>query len=101
MKNSFNPLEYQICYTKPLRLEEPWAWVQHIPFAFFVIDILRPELFVELGTHSGNSYCAFCQAVKELEIDTKCFAIDTWEGDSQAGFYGPKILMDLREYHDP
>ncbi|HEX6509990.1 MAG TPA: glycosyltransferase [Chloroflexota bacterium] len=77
------------------------AWLEHTPFAMYLIDLMRPRLFVELGTHNGISYCAFCQAVQETHSDTRCYAVDTWEGDPQAGFYGPEILAELRTYHDP
>jgi len=30
------------------------AWLEHIPFAFWVVDTLRPRKIVELGTHYGN-----------------------------------------------
>ena len=32
-----------------------------------------------------------CQARKEFGLDTKCFAVDTWAGDSQAGYYGDEV----------
>jgi hypothetical protein len=81
-------------------LAEPDAWAGHIPFAFWVVDALRPRLLVELGTHSGNSYLAFAQAVDRLGLDTACFAIDTWQGDAHAGHYGEEVFRELSHYHD-
>jgi GT2 family glycosyltransferase len=95
-----NPFNHPICFSEPLRIVEPLSWAEHIPFAMFIMDILRPRVLVELGTHSGNSYCGFCQAAKDLNTGTKCFAIDTWEGDVHAGIYGPEILADLKMHHD-
>ena len=96
----FNPLDHPICLKLPARVA-PSTWIQHAPFAMYLIDALRPRNFVELGTFYGVSYCAFCQAVKELELDTSCYAIDTWEGDPQGGFFGDEVLVDLRQHHDP
>jgi len=96
-----NPFEYRGCLARPLRLNSLSAWVEHVPFAMFAIDVVRPRLLVELGTHGGVSYCAFCQAVKELNLATECFAVDTWEGDAHAHFYGGDVLADLRAHHDP
>ena len=47
------------------------------------------------------THAAFCQAVTELDLDTACYAVDTWVGDPQAGFYGEEIYEELRQYHDP
>ena len=101
----FNPLDYPIVFARPQRVpNEPTvpnsAWLEHVPFALFIVDIAKPKLLVELGTHSGISYCAFCQSVKTLNIDTRCYAVDTWEGDEQAGYYPPEVLAELRSYHD-
>ncbi len=32
------------------------AWLEHSPFAFWLIDVLRPNKLVELGTHNGFSF---------------------------------------------
>ena len=73
----------------------PSAWLEHAPFAFWLVDALRPRLVVELGTHNGFSYLAFCQAVKNLDLPARCVAIDTWEGDAHAGFYGDEVFNFL------
>jgi glycosyltransferase involved in cell wall biosynthesis len=78
----------------------PSAWLEHAPFAFWLVDALRPTTFVELGTHTGFSYLCLCQAVARLEIPSKGFAVDTWEGDEQTGFYGDEVLTELAAYHD-
>jgi glycosyltransferase involved in cell wall biosynthesis len=101
MHVSLNPLNHPVLFSGPRRLTPFSAWHEHIPFAMFLIDLLRPNVFVELGTQSGDSYCAFCQAVQELDLGTRCYAIDNWEGDSHAGLYGPEVLADLRAHHDP
>lgn len=97
---TFNPLDHPVCFSPPARLAQS-AWIQHVPFGMTLIDLLRPATVVELGTHYGVSYCAFCQAVAELALPTRCYAIDTWTGDAQAGLYGPDVLADLRAHHNP
>lgn len=80
-----------------LRGDTP-AWVSHIPFAFWLVTALRPKCFVELGTHTGGSFSAFCQAVKTLGLDTRAYAVDTWQGDDHAGFYGDVIFNDVATF---
>ncbi|MEW6503877.1 MAG: glycosyltransferase [Chloroflexota bacterium] len=92
--------DYQICFLKPDRVSDS-AWIEHIPFGMFIVDILRPKTIVELGTYTGVSYCSFCQAVKFLGLETKCYAIDTWEGDEHSGYYDINVYDELEKYHDP
>jgi hypothetical protein len=82
------------------RLGTPSAWWQHVPFAHWIVCAFRPRVLVELGTYAGVSYSAFCQAVTRANLDTRCYAIDTWLGDAHAGFYGEEVFDDLSRFHD-
>ncbi|MDY4294406.1 class I SAM-dependent methyltransferase [Xanthomonas sp. LF02-5] len=74
------------------------AWLGHIPFASWLIEQLKPQSIVELGTHRGASFLAFCQAVDEQMLTARVFAVDTWEGDEHAGFYGEDVYNELHTY---
>ena len=74
------------------------SWAAHIPFAFWLVEATRPRLLVELGTFTGTSFCAFCQQVRRLGLDCMCYAVDSWEGDSQATFYDASVYDDLQAY---
>lgn len=89
-----------IAFMQPDRTVYPPSWLEHVPFAFWLTDVLRPRVFVELGTHSGNSYGALAQAVQHLGLDAAGYAIDTWKGDPQAGFYDESVFDDWKAYHD-
>lgn len=75
------------------------AWIEHLPFAFWLVDTQRPRRIVELGTHYGTSYFALCQAVAKLGLDTACYAVDTWKGDEHAGFYGEEVYSNVQVYN--
>lgn len=83
----------------PKSLQFPNAWVGHLPFAAWMIQEVSPKIFVELGTHSGNSYFSFCQSVVEADLSTKCYAVDTWQGDEHAGQYGDEIFAKVNAHH--
>jgi len=76
------------------------AWHGHVPFAHWIIHAIKPRTLVELGTHNGVSYSAFCEAVLQSGLDTRCYAVDTWRGDDHAGYYGDQVYLDLRRFHD-
>src|SRR5215470_1122752 len=87
-------------FWEPIRLARPGFWSGHIPAAFWLTKIVTPRVFVELGTHSGNSYSAFCQAVSQLGLATRAFAIDTWQGDEHAGFYNEDVHREFHSFNE-
>jgi hypothetical protein len=84
----------------PERLGALSGWWGHVPFAHWAIRAARPRVFVELGTHNGVSYAAFCQAVARCQLNTRCFAVDTWKGDAHSSFYGETVYEGFRAFHD-
>lgn len=81
-----------IMFTEPDFNYQPSAWIEHIPFAFFLIERLKPKTFVELGTQYGNSYFAFCQAINDLKLHTKAYAVDVWPSHNPAFYNGRKVF---------
>lgn len=75
------------------------AWEGHVAFAFYLMRELQPRTFVELGTYWGDSYFAFCQAVAEWRLPTRCIAVDTWAGDAHAGKTGEDVYRIVSAHH--
>jgi hypothetical protein len=82
-------------------LDKDSAWIQHTPFMQYLVEAQKPRSFVELGTHMGVSYCAACQTIADLKLNTTARAVDTWQGDEHASFYSSEIYATLQRYHDP
>jgi hypothetical protein len=76
------------------------AWHGHVSFAHWLVWATRPSQIVELGTHNGVSYAAFCNAVTRLGLKTKCYAVDSWEGDVHAGFYSNETYEDIKRFNE-
>ena len=84
----------------PELLEAGSAWISHAPFAFWLVESLRPRLIVELGVSQGYSYAAFCQAVRTLNLGCRCCGIDSWQGDSRTGSYDENAFLTIRKFND-
>lgn len=96
-----DPLFRPISLTRP-RLDIPSAWTDLVPAGMLLVDLVRPRVLVELGVKNGVSYCSFCQAVETLGLPTRCFAVDTWEGDPTTTISDHDATYErLRAHHDP
>jgi hypothetical protein len=75
------------------------AWTEHLYFGYDLVAQERPSQLVELGTDRGESYFAFCQSASENRTGTRCFAVDTWKGDAQSGFYDETIFKNVAAHN--
>ncbi|WP_347814334.1 glycosyltransferase [Alkalihalobacillus sp. LMS39] len=73
------------------------AWMGHRRFAYDLVKFMKPAVIVELGTQWGISFFSFLQAVKDENSPTKCYAVDTWEGDPHAGYYGNEVYSNVNQ----
>ncbi len=76
---------------------DTFGWLGHTHFAYDLISQYKPEKVVELGTHWGVSFFAFCQAAKDHSPTTKLYAVDTWQGEEHAGRYDEKVITLVKK----
>jgi len=99
LSSLWNP-DLELLFQRPARTGVSSAWYGHVPFAAWIMPVLRPRVFVELGTHNGVSYSAFCQAALRASLDLRCYAVDNWKGDEHSTLYGEEVYEDFRRFHD-
>ena len=81
----------------------PSGWLEHGPFAFWLMEQMKPRLTVELGTQRGYSFACFCQSVKKMNDQGRVICVDTWKGDEHAGIVdkmGDEMHADLQAHVD-
>ena len=57
-------------------------WSGHRNFAYDYVRNIIPTRIVELGSYYGCSSFSFLQAIKDANLKTEFYGIDTWMGDS-------------------
>lgn len=72
------------------------TWFGHCFFAYDLIRNVKPKVIVELGTYYATSFSSFCQAVRDENIDSNLYAVDSWEGDENAGLYGEYVYTHAK-----
>ena len=76
----------------------PSSWWQHVPIAHWLVEAIKPKRIVELGTHYGVSFFAFCEAAEAFSPNTFAYAIDSWQGDEHASFYGEEVFIQVQNH---
>ena len=80
------------------RYIEQSGWWQHVPIAHWIIAEIKPAIAVELGTHYGVSFFAFCEAAEAFAPECFVYAVDCWEGDDHSGKYGNEVLKKVKDH---
>jgi hypothetical protein len=78
-------LSSRVMFWRPKFLCES-DWLDHVPFAFWLIESVKPRILVELGVGGGASYFAFCQAIDKLNIAGRCYGFDNWSSHTEPQF---------------
>ena len=63
------------------KIAQSWG---HVPFAHWLVATARPRIALELGTHDGVLFAAFCEAMLRRSVAGRCYAVDAWRGDENA-----------------
>lgn len=66
-------LSSKVMFWRPRFLAES-QWLQHIPFYFWLTDVLQPKTVVESNLNSAVGYFAICQAIDKLNVDCVAYA---------------------------
>ncbi len=96
-------MESRVYFPSSLQRFEPKrmvfsTWVDHLPFAYDLVEAISPKMVVELGVYNGLSFFTFCQAMIEHDVDGVAYAIDCWEGDAHTEGYDDSIYNDVATY---
>lgn len=72
-------------------------WEGHRDFAYDLLQFVRPERLVELGSQYGCSLFSFCQAVRDFKLNTEINAVDMWSGDIGAEITGEEVYALVKK----
>ena len=97
--NYYNPVFESDLLNPAMIVYSPWSG--HRRFIYDLTRFLEPDMIVELGSYYGCSAFTFLQAIKDGNLGTSFYAVDTWEGDSYtANDYREDIFGAYKETQD-
>jgi glycosyltransferase involved in cell wall biosynthesis len=75
------------------------AWLGHLPFVNWLVWVVRPRLYFELGSRDAVSYGVICQALKRIGLDARCVAVDCGDHKNNAERFIEDSIEDARYGH--
>lgn len=85
MKVDYDAILSPASYLRPKHWLPPGPWQGHAPFAAWLMDAVRPDTVVELGSHYGFSLFTFAEAAVNLGLDTRIVGVDAWAEETMPG----------------
>ena len=76
------------------------AWLEHVPFAFWLVARLQPGLFVDIGIDIDVSYAAICHAVERLGLSAHGYGVDAAATAADAGRSESAASLEFSRLHD-
>lgn len=76
----------------------PSSWNRQVPFACWLFESLSPNLCVELGTGSGQSFRALCQVADRFASGARLVGVDQWPVETSAFWRRNAEYEALSEY---
>ncbi len=84
----------------PEHVFRPLSGLRHVPFLFWLVDAARPRVIVEQTAKPGNTYFACCQAVRSLEHQARCFALEPHRHEHRAAPIGSHLDRQAQEVNN-
>jgi hypothetical protein len=76
---------------QPCDTSIPSTWSGHVPFMRFLVTLIRPRTFVELGTQYGMSFLTGVDAMANAGVECRSVAVDSWLGEEHTGLYDSDV----------
>ncbi|WP_168170631.1 hypothetical protein [Salinicola sp. MH3R3-1] len=61
-------------FWRPEHIEQS-AWLDHLPWIFWLMEAVHPQRCVTLGARRGSPHLALCQGVSRLGLDSECLLV--------------------------
>lgn len=90
----FSPLAFM----RP-RFLRPDPELAHLPFLFWLVDVMRPNVAVQLGLGLGTNYFGLCQALDKLDEGAACFGMMIPEGSGEETPSLPPEMVSYNAQH--
>lgn len=72
----------------------PSEWLEHAPFAFWIFEVLRPRVVVDVGSTDGAALSTFKQAAQAMCLGTKLHSVSGTleDGTAELGDHSIDLL---------